>query len=110
MPRRIWPHFQGNLVAYLALFVALGGTAVASSIKLAPNSVGTKQLRSGAVTGAKVARNTLTGANIKLSTLGTVPSAESATNATNARNAGTAQTARYHGADSHHRADSRQRV
>lgn len=96
MSRRIRIHVQGNVVAYLALFIALGGTAVASSLKLAANSVGTAQLKRGAVTGAKVAKNTLTGANIQLSTLGTVPSAQNAVtadSATNAQNAATAQTA-----------------
>jgi hypothetical protein len=42
------------------------------------NSVGTAQLKNGAVTGQKVAANTLTGANIKASTLGTVPNAANA--------------------------------
>jgi hypothetical protein len=40
------PHqFRQNLVAYLALFVALGGTSYAASSKLLPkNSVGTQQV------------------------------------------------------------------
>ncbi len=67
-------HLRGNVVAYLALFVALSGTAVAAT-GLPANSVGTRQLQNRAVTGAKVARHTLTGANIKLSALGTVPNA-----------------------------------
>lgn len=46
-----------NVVATLALFVALGGGAYAA-IKLPANSVGTKQLRSRAVTPAKLSRKT----------------------------------------------------
>jgi hypothetical protein len=41
-----------NLIASLALFIALGGAAVAAG--LAKNSVGTKQLKPNAVTAAKI--------------------------------------------------------
>lgn len=41
-----------NVIASLALFVALGGAAVAAG--LAKNSVGTKQLKANAVTAAKI--------------------------------------------------------
>lgn len=41
-----------NVVACLALFIALGGAAVAAG--LAKNSVGTKQLKANAVTAAKI--------------------------------------------------------
>ncbi len=81
------------VVALIALFAALGGTAWAA---LGKNTVGTPQLKAkavttgklanNAVTGAKVAAGTLTGANINVGALGTVPSA---TNATNAENANT---------------------
>jgi hypothetical protein len=84
------------LVAYLALFVALGGSAYA--FHLGKNSVGPKQLKKNsvttakvkneAITAAKVKRGTLTGANIadgsltgtqvNASTLGTVPTAQTA--------------------------------
>ena len=40
-----------NVIASLALFVALGGSAVAAG--LAKNSVGPNQLKKGAVTAAK---------------------------------------------------------
>jgi len=43
-----------NVVGTLALFLALGGVSYAA-VTLAPNSVGTSQLRSGAVTGSKLA-------------------------------------------------------
>ncbi len=42
-----------NVVATLALFIALGGASYAA-IKLPKNSVGTKQLKQGAVTKAKI--------------------------------------------------------
>lgn len=72
MLRTFHRHVRANAVAYVALFVALGGTAVAAG-RLAPNSVGTAQLKDRAVTGRKVARKTLTGFNIQVRTLGTVP-------------------------------------
>jgi hypothetical protein len=43
-----------NVVASVALFLALGGVGYAA-IKLPKNSVGTKQLKNGAVTGKKLA-------------------------------------------------------
>ena len=45
---------RGNTIALLALFVALGGTTYAATA-LPRNSVGAKQLKKNAVTGAKVA-------------------------------------------------------
>jgi hypothetical protein len=52
------PHLTySNLVASLALFVALGGTGYAAT-QLAPNSVGTAQLKRGAVTAAKISART----------------------------------------------------
>jgi hypothetical protein len=46
-------------IALVALFVALGGTGYAA-LKLPKNSVGTKQLKNNAVTGAKVKDGSLT--------------------------------------------------
>jgi hypothetical protein len=66
-----------NVVATLALFLAIGGVGYAAT-KLPKNSVGTKQIKKNAVTGAKVKKHTLTGKNINLNKLGTVPSASSA--------------------------------
>ena len=71
MLQLVFRHLRGNAVAYAALFIALGGTAYAAS--LPANSVGTRQLQDRAVTGQKVAKDTLAGFNIKESTLGTVP-------------------------------------
>jgi hypothetical protein len=47
------------VVACFALLVALGGTGVAATVALAPNSVGTAQLRSNAVVSAKVKNGSL---------------------------------------------------
>jgi hypothetical protein len=74
------------VISIIALFVAMGGTGYAA-FALPKNSVGTKQLRNGAVTGAKVKRKSLTGADINLKKLGTVPTAS---NAKRAFSAGTA--------------------
>lgn len=52
---KVLAHLRGNVVAYLALFVALGGTSYAA-ISIPRNSVGTRQLRNGAVTAAKLAK------------------------------------------------------
>jgi hypothetical protein len=70
------------VVACIALIVALGGTSYAA-IKLPANSVGTKQLKRGAVTGPKVSSNTLTGAQINEARLGK-PAAAQADEATSA--------------------------
>jgi Collagen triple helix repeat (20 copies) len=46
-----------NVIATLALFLVLGGGAYAATT-LSPNSVGTAQLKSGAVTAGKIAQKT----------------------------------------------------
>lgn len=74
MIRSILKYTRQNAVAFLALFVALSGTAFAAS-NLPKNSVGTKQLKKSAVTGAKVKKNTLTGTQINESKLRRVPDA-----------------------------------
>jgi len=58
MARKLGTHIKSNLVGYLALFVALGGTSYAA-IKLPAGSVGTKQLQSNAVTSGKVKNRSL---------------------------------------------------
>jgi hypothetical protein len=97
---------HNTVIAYLALFVALGGTAFAAT-QLPKNSVGTKQLKanavttakikSGAVNGTKIATNSVTGANVDESTLGRVPSAGSAETAATAGHANTATNAGHAG-------------
>ena len=53
-----------NVVATLALFAALGGSSYAA-IKLAPGSVGNKELRNGAVTSTKVKKGSLLARDFK---------------------------------------------
>jgi hypothetical protein len=85
------------VVAIIALIAALGGSAIAAKHKklvLPKNSVGTRQIKSkaitagkiarNAVTGAKVADHSLSGADINLAALGTVPQAQSADHAASA--------------------------
>ena len=77
-----------NVVATLALFVAVGGASAFAASQLAKNSVGPKQLKKNsvttakvkkeAITAAKVKKGTLTGAQINVSTLGIVPAANTA--------------------------------
>jgi hypothetical protein len=56
-------HLRANAIAYLALFVALGGTSYAA-ISIPRNSVGTRQLRNGAVTGRKLGKGSVTPATL----------------------------------------------
>lgn len=88
------------VLAIIALIASLAGTAWAAG--LGKNSIGSKQLKSkavttgkianSAVTGAKVRPGSLTGLDINLSKLGTVPEA------TNAQQAGNANTVGGHAA------------
>lgn len=80
------------VISILALFVALGGTSYAVT-QLPKNSVGTPQLKKNAVTGAKVKDGSLSGTDLDLATLGTVPSASSANRADSAQTADRAGTA-----------------
>jgi hypothetical protein len=57
-----------NVASTLALIVALGGTAVAGTA-LAHNSVGTPQLKNGAVTHAKLHKAAVTASNVKANSL-----------------------------------------
>ena len=78
-----------NVTSCLALFVALGGFAVAAGLpknsvgsnQLKKNSVTTAKIKKEAVTAAKVKKGTLTGKQINLAKLGTVPSATHAASA-----------------------------
>lgn len=85
------------VVALVALFAALGGSAYAAS------SIGTKQIKNGAITAAKLKKEAVTGVKIKdgaisgaklnLAQLGTVPSAVHAARADRADTAGHAAEA-----------------
>jgi hypothetical protein len=90
---------SAHVLAGLALFVALGGSAYA----LKKNTVGTKQIKNnavkeakianGAVTTPKLADNAATGAKVDEASLGKVPSATNADKATSADKATTADSA-----------------
>ncbi|HEY5052248.1 MAG TPA: hypothetical protein VII45_02450 [Solirubrobacterales bacterium] len=87
-----------NVVSTIALFLAVGGATAFAANELGKNSVGSRQLKSKSVTtgkiannavnGAKVAKHSLTGDDINLAALGTVPTAASATAAGNADTVG----------------------
>jgi hypothetical protein len=90
--KRAWMPSPAVVIAVIALIVALGGTALAAG--LGKNSVGSRQLKAKAVTGAKIANNavngtkvangSLSGSDINLNALGTVPNASASTEAGNA--------------------------
>ena len=75
-----------NVMATVAVFIALGGASYAA-IRVPKNSVGTKQIRKDAVNGTKVKDNTLTGKDVDERSLGTVPHADSAMQASQALDA-----------------------
>jgi hypothetical protein len=76
------------VVACLALFVALGGTAIAA----APLITG-KQIKNGSVTGLDLKNNSVKGADVLESSLAPVPAAATAATANTANAANTANTA-----------------
>jgi hypothetical protein len=96
-----------NVIAMLALFIALGGAAYAgtkingNSIKngsigggkLKKETITANKLKKGTITGAQIAPGTITSSSINESTLGTVPSAQSATTAGTATKANSATKA-----------------
>ncbi len=99
--RRLRGHFTyANVMATIAVFIALGGVSYAAT-RVPKNSVGTAQLRNGAVTGSKIQNVSITRSKLDLQRLGAVPAAEhaesagSATRADTASSATHADTARY---------------
>src|SRR5262249_10700781 len=60
MVSKISSHMRGHFGAYLALFFALGGTSIAAVNAVPRNSVGTAQLKNGAVTKTKINKKTIT--------------------------------------------------
>jgi hypothetical protein len=96
-----------NVIAVIALFIALGGAAYAGTKLNGKNivnaSIGGGKLKNETITGDKIKKGTITGTQIQqgsissssidLSTLGTVPSATTASTATKADSATTAGTA-----------------
>src|SRR5262245_54561591 len=86
--KRLLPRLSyANVVSTLCLFLLLAGGAAYAGTKLGKNSVGTKQLKNGSITTAKLRSRAVTGAKVDVSSLGTVPSA------THADSAGTADSA-----------------
>jgi hypothetical protein len=81
-----------NVIATLALFLALGGVSYAAVV-VPKNSVGTEQLKKNSVATGKVKDGAITGPKIDLSSLGTVPSASRADTAGKAETATKAETA-----------------
>jgi hypothetical protein len=77
-------------VAFVALLLGLCGGAIALPGR---NSVKANDIAKNAVTGKKVKNNTLSGADVVESKLGTVPSATTASTAETASTANTANTA-----------------
>jgi hypothetical protein len=65
-----------NVVATLALFIAIGGASAFAASQLGKNTVGSKQIKKNAVTGAKVKNDSLTGSDIDEATLGAVLNAQ----------------------------------
>jgi len=84
---------HATVVAYLALFVALGGSVYAAS------HINGRQIRRNSLPGNRLRNHSVRGRKIKLSTLGTVPSAahafaaDKAAHATNADQAANADQA-----------------
>ena len=78
------------IVALIALFAALGGSAYAAkkigTKEIKANAITTGKIKKNAVTTAKIKNEAVTGVKIKESSLGEVPSAANAVNATNAAN------------------------
>ena len=98
LPRRLRHHLSyANVIASLALFAALGGSAYAASQingnKIVKRSIGGNKLKNETITSKQIKKNSLNSSVINLSTLATVPSAQTAVTATSATTANTANTA-----------------
>jgi hypothetical protein len=86
-----------NVMASIAVFVALGGVGYAAASingnNLAKRTVGANKLKDGTLTSKQVKQNGLNGSVIEESSLATVPSAQTAVSATSAGSATTAASA-----------------
>jgi hypothetical protein len=61
---KVRPHLTfANVIACIALFIALGGTSVAA-VSLSKNTVGSKQLKAGAVHNSDLSKNAVTSTKI----------------------------------------------
>lgn len=105
---RLFRHLSfSNVIAVIALFIALGGAAYAGSKlngknivnasigggKLKNETITARQIKKGTITGAQIQEGSINSNTIDLSTLGTVPSANAANTANSAITAGTAANA-----------------
>jgi hypothetical protein len=79
-----------NVVATLALFIALGGTSVAAS-----NLISGSRIRKESIPGNRLRKHTLTSTQVDVSKLGTVPAAAHAAAADAAGHATTADAATH---------------
>ncbi len=98
LSRRLVRHLTyANVMASIAVFVALGGVGYAATSingnKIIKQSIGAGKLKKGTLTSTQVKQNALTGAVIDESSLGTVPAAQTASSATTATSATTAARA-----------------
>lgn len=84
-----------NVVATLALVLAVTGGATAIALSLPKNSVKSKQIAKEAVKTSKIAKGAVTGAKVKAATLGKVPLAAHADTADTAGSAGSATNAAH---------------
>lgn len=64
MPTWLFAHLRRNIIGYVALFAAVGGTSYAA-VRPKAGSVTSAALARGAVTHAKLARNSVTSVNVK---------------------------------------------
>ena len=90
-----------NVVASLALFLALGGVGYAAATigsgQIKNNSVRSKDIRNKTVVGKDVKDNALGSAQVKESRLGKVPAAQAADTAASADRGGQARRPRCRG-------------
>ena len=97
-PRRLRRHLSfANVLACLALFMALGGVGYAATTingnAIKKQTIGAGKLKKGTLTSTQVKANALTGSVIDESTLTIVPAAQTANFAQTAQTATTASTA-----------------
>jgi len=96
--RRFLRHLSyANLMASIAVFIALGGVGYAATTinggAIKKQTIGAGKLKKGTLTSTQVKQNALTGSVIDESSLGTVPSAQAAVSATTATSAANAEHA-----------------
>jgi hypothetical protein len=98
LARRLRRHLSfANVIACLALFVALGGGAYAATQVngkyIVKHSIGANKLKNETITNKQIKKGTLNGSVIDVASLGTVPSAQTAVSSNSAGTANTANSA-----------------